>query len=112
MPPTFLDSSWRQLGGKIAPESNEFMDPEKSSFFWTIYTNFWLASLIWIFSAAVLLLEFRKALRIICPWTGTTLRAKMLYESFDARFPLTVCYKELLYEVGNESPSLQAIWIL
>ena len=57
MPPTFLDSSWPQLGGKIGPKSNEFIDSEESSFFWTIYTNFWLALLISISRAPVLLLE-------------------------------------------------------
>ena len=57
MPPTFLDSSWPQLGGKIAPESNELTDSEKSSFFSTIYINFWQAHLISISAAPVLLLE-------------------------------------------------------
>ena len=70
MPPTFLDSSWLQLGGKIAPESNELTDSEKSSFFWTIYTNFWQAHLISISAAPVLLLELRKALRVICITPG------------------------------------------
>ena len=60
MPTTFLDSSWPQLGGKIAPESNELTDSEKSSFFWTIYTNFWQALLNQISHAAVLLLELER----------------------------------------------------
>ena len=66
MPTTFLNSSWPQLGRKIAPVSNEFLDSEKSFIFWTIYTNFWQAHLIWIRPAPVLLLELRKALRVIC----------------------------------------------
>ena len=57
MPTTFLDSSWPQLGRKIAPVTNEFMDSDKSSFFWTIYTSFWQAYLISISAAPVLLLE-------------------------------------------------------
>ena len=31
---------------------------------------------------------------------------------FEARFALAACYKELLYEVENEFPSLQAIFSL
>ena len=57
MPTTFLDSSWPQLGGKIAPESNELTDSEQSSFFGPICQLFWLARLISISRAPVLLLE-------------------------------------------------------
>ena len=70
MPITFLDSYWLQLGRKIAPVSNEFMDSEQSSFFRTIYTNCWQAHLISISRAPVLLLELRKALRVICITPG------------------------------------------
>ena len=70
MQPTFLDSSWPQLLGKIGPVSNEFMDSEKSSVFWSIYTTFWQASLISISRAPVLLLELRTALRVICTNPG------------------------------------------
>ena len=70
MPTTFLDSYWPQLGGKIAPKSNELTDSEQSSFFWSIYANFWQAHLISISRAPVLLLELRKALRVICTTPG------------------------------------------
>ena len=65
MPTTFLDSCWPQLGGKIAPESNELTDSEQSSFSRPNCQLFWLAHLIWICPAPVLLLELRKALRVM-----------------------------------------------
>ena len=66
MPPTFLDSSCPHLGKKIAPTSNELTASEQSSFFGPICQLFWLAHLISISRAPVLLLELRKALRVIC----------------------------------------------
>ena len=60
MPPIFLNSPWPDLGRKIAPKQNELTDYEQSWFFWSIYTIFWQAYLIWISRAAVLLLELRR----------------------------------------------------
>ena len=84
-----MDRSWPKQEGKIAPESIEFTDFEISSFFWSIYTNFWQACLISISPAPVLLLELRKALRVIFDW------------HIWSRFPLRLYYSwslERLYE--------------
>ena len=64
-PNTFLDWSWPDLPGKIDPESHEFTDFEISSFFWPNSWKCWLAFLNTISPAAVLLLELRKALRVM-----------------------------------------------
>jgi len=56
----FLDRSWPNEAGKIAPMSIELTDSEISSFLWTIYTNFWQAFLIWIVPAPALLSELER----------------------------------------------------
>ena len=74
MPPTFLDSSWPDLEGKIAPESIELTDFEISSFFGPICQDFWQAFLIWIAPAPVLLLELERLYEScgIRPWGRST----------------------------------------
>ena len=56
----FLDSSWPKQGRKIAPKSNELTNSEKSSFVQANCQDFWQPCLIWIFPAAVLLLDLER----------------------------------------------------
>ena len=79
--PNYIHLSWIwQLFAKIARH-----DREKSSFLWTIYTNFWQACWNSISAAPVLLLELER-----------------LYESFPPRFALPVSYEVLLFEYEDK----------
>ena len=57
MPNPFLDRSWPNLGGKIAPAPNEWSDFEIFQFFWAKCQNFLKSCFSTISNAAVLLLE-------------------------------------------------------